>query len=143
MRKIPLGISLLLLALAGCDPGPSVLCDYCHVVREGAKRYTCDKCKSSHVACDVERAVLHYEETGRTIRGHISYSATGVLVCPPPEEVKVNPLIPEMKKNPEPEGPPPLYLVIGFWLMVAAVVWTWGMDFGYSRAKKKYGPKEG
>lgn len=74
-----------LFLIVGCDPGPMLQCDYCHALREGAKRYVCDKCKMTHAACDVDRAVMHYEE-GVTIRGRVSYSATGLLVCPSPDD---------------------------------------------------------
>lgn len=78
MKKI-----LFVLLLAGCDPfaEPELKCDYCHVMREGAKRYLCDKCKSVHVACKVEQAILHYDEKSG-LRGAIYYSATSVLTCP-------------------------------------------------------------
>jgi hypothetical protein len=77
---------ILILLLMGCEPDPALKCDYCHVVRKGAQRYVCDKCKMPHSACDVDRAVMHYEEGGLTIRGRVSYSATGLLVCPSPED---------------------------------------------------------
>lgn len=82
---------VFLFFLVGCDPGPTLKCDYCHAMREGVKRYVCDKCKMPHAACEVERAVMHYEET-TTFRGRISYSATGLLVCPSPEDPTKEPV---------------------------------------------------
>lgn len=76
---------VIFLLLSGCDPGPALKCDYCHVSREGTKRYVCDKCQMPHSACDVDRAVMHYSESG-SFRGRTSYSATSVLVCPSPED---------------------------------------------------------
>lgn len=76
---------IIFLLLSGCDPGPTLKCDYCHVSREGAKRYVCDKCKMTHSACDADKAVMHYSESG-VWRGQASYSATGLLTCPSPED---------------------------------------------------------
>lgn len=80
-------LAVTVIALGGCNEDPSQKCDYCHVAREGAVRYFCDACKSTHVACPVEKAILHYVEKGS---GRFEYwSATSTMACPPPRDLSI------------------------------------------------------
>jgi hypothetical protein len=109
---------VFLLLLVGCDPRPTLQCDYCHTMREGAQRYVCDKCKETHAACDVDRAVMHYEQS-TTFRGRASYSATGLLTCPSPEDATTR-----VVEKPEPMKTLPL------WMQIAGCVLTLVAFFG-------------
>lgn len=118
---------VFLFLLVGCDPSPALTCDYCHAMREGAKRYVCDKCKQTHAACDVERAVLHYEPNGATMRGGVSYSATGLLTCPSPED----PARPNTGSSPELTNTIPLWMQI-----VSGIVFLVAFFGGYAKGRR-------
>ena len=117
-------VPVFLFLLVGCDPGPAVPCDYCHAMREGAKRYTCDKCQKTHSACDVDRAVMHYSEAA-AYRGRISYSATAVLTCPSPEEPKA------LYGTIAPPNPWPLWKQIMFGSLALAIFFG-----GYAKGRR-------
>lgn len=125
--------AVLLLLLVGCEPDPTLQCDYCHALREGAKRYVCDQCKMTHSACDVDKAVMHYEDSGVTIRGRISYSATGLLVCPSPDEPRKETVV---EVAPRGNRPPPGTL---FAIITGVILFFLGYLLGRKDSKARAG----
>jgi hypothetical protein len=71
-------LAFLTLALTGCDD--DLTCDYCHVPRTYTYRNLCDKCGSSHLCCQNERPLWHFENE----------KVVAIKICPNPEQaVKV------------------------------------------------------